>query len=298
MRQAAAALREYYAPQCWTEVVSLLLSLVLNQERWLQVKSMQILKVLFQLRETRNPVDRLGSELLMPLLRLLQTDLASQALDVLDEPMAISGGLPAKQVLRMSMHVGPSQRDGDGVTEVFGAPDKSGWSVARPDRQRDACRSNVMAVFDTCKVPTRPSRIDFEPEVDRFSDPLEADLGDLVQNLHELSTFFLGDQDIDHPSSSKVSLPLTSMPTLQLEARVAAILAKSTDSSGTTDSPQTPFMDVFQIDGSEGRGSFDGSDDDSDSSEFDLDTFAFDSAGNLSSEGGHFEFTALKRRQG
>lgn len=298
MRQAAAALREYYAPQCWTEVVSLLLSLVLNQERWLQVKSMQILKVLFQLRETRNPVDRLGSELLMPLLRLLQTDLASQALDVLDEPMTISGGLPAKQVLRMSMHVGPMQRDGDGVTEVFGAPDKSGWSVARPDRQRDACRMNVMAVFDTCKVPTRPSRIDFEPEVDRFSDPLEADLGDLVQNLHELSTFFLGDQDIDHPSSSKVSLPLTSMPTQQLEARVAAILAKSTDSSGTTDSPQTPFVDVFQIDGSDGRGSFDGSDDDSDSSEFDMDTFAFDSAGNLSSEGGHFEFTALKRRQG
>ncbi|KAI5120892.1 hypothetical protein M0805_002992 [Coniferiporia weirii] len=307
MRQAAAALREHYAPDYWTEVVSLFMSLVLNQERWLRVKSMQFLKVLFQLRETRNPVDRLGSELLMPLLRLLQTDLASEALEVLEEPMTISGGLAAKHVLRMSMHVNSvPQNDVDAVTEVFGLPDDSGWSIARPERQREVCRANVMAVFDTCKVPTRPSRIDFEPEVDRFADPLESDLGDLVQNLHELSTFFLGDPDADanvddrdkpppipriphQPMQIQPSMPL---PNQLLEARVAAILAKSTDAAAALDSPQTPFVDVFHVNPANGLTSalghgFEGSDEDSDSSEFDVDTFGFDTFANMSSDGGH-----------
>lgn len=330
MRQAAAALREHYARDHWTEVVSLFMSLVLNQERWLRVKSMQFLKVLFQLRETRNPVDKLGSELLMPLLRLLQTDLAPDALQVLEEPMTISGGLAAKHVLRMSMHLSSSpQHEVDAVTEVFGMPEDSGWSVARPEYSRKVCRANVMAVFDTCKVPTRPSRIDFEPDFDRFADPLEADLGDLVQNLHELSTFFLGDPDVDgdsaefaqhHHTAPLLLREATTIATLdvmqtsahrdappqatrvmgvanqQLEARVAAILAKSTESSATAlDSPQTPFVDVFHVNaGVNGLGTANGlprhgyeSDDDSDSSEFDMDMFAFDTSGGMSSDGGH-----------
>lgn len=293
MRQAAAALREHYASDSWTEVVTLLMSLVLNNERWLRIKSMQFLKVLFQLRETRNPVDRLGSELLMPLLRLLPTDLASHALEVLEEPMAISGGPAAKTVLRMSMHVPTAPtRDVSSVTEVFGIPEESGWSVAQSDRQRDICRTNVMAVFDTCKMPTRPSKIVFQPEMDRFIDPLEEDLGDLVQNLHELSTFFLNDSEVEiEHQNPQVSLrappsPMP-MPNQQLEARIAAILAKSTDMAAVLDSPQTPFVDVFHVNPSSANAlpnGFDESDDDSDSSDFDMDTFAFESVLSVPSE--------------
>jgi furry protein family len=94
LRQSVSCLREYFAPEHWTDVATLLLSLVLNPQRWLRLKSMQVLKGLFAHRESRNPLDLLGSELLMPLLRLLQTDLASQALEVLDEPLAIAGGGP------------------------------------------------------------------------------------------------------------------------------------------------------------------------------------------------------------
>ena len=303
MRQAASSLRDLYAATQWTEVVSLFMSLVLNKERWLRVKSMQFLKVLFGLRETRDPVDRLGSELLMPLLRLLQTDLAPQALEVLDEPMSISGeGIPARQVLRMSMHINSFMaNEMEVVTEVFGMPDDSGWCIARPDRQRDLCRANVMAVFDTCKMPMRPSRIEFEPEVDRLVDPFEDDLGDLVQNLHELSTFFLGDAEevvgseappLPTPTMGP-GLPSMSVPSHRLEARVAAILAKSTDAAAAIDSPQTPFVDVFHVNAGNGTTNglhhgFDGSDDDSDSSEFDMDTFAYDDTfANESSNGGH-----------
>jgi hypothetical protein len=263
IREAVATLREHYGVDHWTRIVTLLMSLVLNKESSIQVHSMQIIKALFQQKGVGGPVNLFGSELLMPLLRLLETDLAPQALDVLDEPITISGGMAARHVLRMSMQdVGAlvQGRGEESEADIFGIPQDSGWCIARPDAFREICRKNVMAVFDTCKVPSRPSRIDFEPEdlmILSSGHSEEEDLGDLVQNLHELSTFF---QD---RSSHKSSLP-----NRRLEARVAAILAKS-----VSDAPQTPFVDVFQVGGMDG---FDEFDDDSDS-EAESDLFEFDS---------------------
>ncbi|KAI0264751.1 cell morphogenesis N-terminal-domain-containing protein [Gloeopeniophorella convolvens] len=271
LRQSVASLREHYGDEDWTEVVTLLLGLVLNSERWLRVSALQILKVLFQQRETRSPVELLGSELLMPLLRLLETDLAPAALEVLEEPMTISGGPPAKQVLRMSMQLKSLTKEVEPATDVFGIPEESGWCVARLERSQEICRSNIMAVFETCKVPSRPSQIHFEPEdVERLASPAPSeddDLGGLVRNLHELSTFFQG----DNPAVDVT--PASAMPSQQLEARVAAILAKSTESSA--DIPQTPFVDVFRVD-SAAAFDRDGSEDDSDYSS-DSDAFVYDS---------------------
>lgn len=269
LRQSVSSLREHYGKEQWTEVVTLLLSLVLNQERWLQIHSMQILKLLFQQRETRNPFDLLGSELLMPLLRLLETDLSMQALDVLEEPIIMSNSGPAaKHVLRMSMHMQTVQNSVDSVTTVFGIPEESGWCIAQVGPQREVCRANVGAVFDTCSVPTRPSRIDFEPEVDALAEMMatEDDLGGLVKDLHELTTFFQ-----EEPDRAK---KLQSTPNRRLEARVAAILAKSTATTMVTDIPQTPFIDVFRI-GSSGRMFNDEGEDDSESDSED-DAFIFD----------------------
>jgi hypothetical protein len=278
LRQSVASLREHYGINYWTEVVTLLLGLVLNRERWLRVQSLQILKVLFQQRETRNPVELLGSELLMPLLRLLETDLASHALDVLEEPMTISGGPSAKHVLRMSMHT-KMLNDVESVGEVFGLPEESGWSVARSETLRHTCRSNMMAVFDTCKMPSRPSRIDFEPETEAevLSVSLDEDLGGLVQNLHELTSFF----SAPNGDRSRAEIP---PPTQQLEARVAAILAKSTEPTAS-DVPETPFVDVFRVGGAST------SDDDEDevessSSESEMDAFIFDSPSTYSAPNG------------
>ncbi|KAI0312773.1 cell morphogenesis N-terminal-domain-containing protein, partial [Amylostereum chailletii] len=254
LRQSVAGLREHYGPDDRTALGSLLLGLVLNQQTWLRVSSLQILKVFFQQREARNPVELMGSELLMPLLRLLETDLAPKALEVLEEPIVVSGGLPAKQVLRMSMVMKPLRKDREreSVGDVFGVPEESGWCIARPHELRERCRANVVAVFDTCKVPSRPSQIVFEPE-DAERPPAEEsggdaaaaedDLGNLVQNLHELSTFF---QDA-HPLASKPGGGRESaVPSQQLAARVAAILAKSSESA-PGDMPQTPFVDVFRV---------------------------------------------------
>lgn len=237
LRQSVASLREHYGSQDWTQVVTLLMGLVLNNERWLRVHTMQILKVLFQQRETRNPVDLLGSELLMPLLRLLETELSAQALEVLDEPMQISGGPAAKHILRMSLHnhLRADRREVDSVAEVFGIAQESGWCVPRSGSMQEVCRANLDGVFDLCRANTRPSRINFQPEeiAALSDDPLEDDLGDMVQNLHELSSFFQ-----EEPST-------ISMTNRRLEARIAAILAKSTEA--VTDIPQTPFVDVFDV---------------------------------------------------
>ncbi|KAG0700602.1 cell morphogenesis N-terminal-domain-containing protein [Suillus ampliporus] len=186
LRQSIGSLRDHYPPDDWTDIATLLLSLVLNKERWLQVSSMHVLKVLFQQRALQS----LGTEHLMPLLRLVEGDLATQALDVLEEPTKITGGLTAKQVLRMSMHV--STLAGAGETDIFGAPEDSGWCIARVQHRQTQCRANVLAVALMFTTSSRISTVHFQSEVQEplFADELDEDLGVLVQDLHELSEFF------------------------------------------------------------------------------------------------------------
>ncbi|KAH9854750.1 cell morphogenesis N-terminal-domain-containing protein [Lenzites betulinus] len=274
LRQSVASLREHYGVDHWTDVITLLMGLVLNDARWLQVQTMQLLKVLFQQRETKSQVDLLGSELLMPLLRLLETDRAAHALDVLDEPMQISGGPAAKHVLRMSLHhhLRASARDVESVADVFGIPQPSGWCVPRAGAHRDACRANVVAVFDLGKGTLRPSRIDFQPDDELAALGLghrgmrhgtgdngdEDDIGDMVQDLHELSSYFQEEPSVDSVvvNGGSVSTPVPNgvggaVSHRQLEARVAAILAKSAEGA-ERDVPPTPFVDVFSVNGSGG----------------------------------------------
>jgi len=257
LRQSVASLRDHYPPHEWTEITTLLLSLVLNKERWLQVSSMHVLKVLFQQRSLQS----LGTEHLMPLLRLVEGDLASQALDVLEEPTKITGGPTAKQVLRMSMHV--STLAGAGETDIFGVPEDSGWCIPRLPQRQAQCRANVLAVAVMFTTSSRISTAHFQSESrdSMFGDGLEEDLGVLVQDLHELSEFF---------QNTKPQARL--LPSLQLEDRVASIMARSTDDSG--DIPQTPFADVFRMGGS--RDPSDESSDESDP-ESEFDAFKYDS---------------------
>ncbi|EEB86891.1 hypothetical protein MPER_15996, partial [Moniliophthora perniciosa FA553] len=137
----------------------------------------------------------------------------------------------------------PAPKDVDSCATVFGVPEESGWCVVKADEMRQTCRTNIEGVFDTCSMPSRPSRIEFEPEeVEALASnsPLEEDLGGLVQNLHDLTTFFQDDND------TKISASI-SMPNRRLEARVAAILAKSTATDVINDVPPTPFVDVFHV---------------------------------------------------
>ncbi|CDO74311.1 hypothetical protein BN946_scf184930.g1 [Trametes cinnabarina] len=71
----------------------------------------------------------------------------------------------------------------------------------------------------------------------------------MVQNLHELSSFFQEDPSATNCASSESSGGAETpgpAPQRQLEARVAAILAKSTEGPDS-DVPPTPFVDVFSV---------------------------------------------------
>ncbi|KZT36733.1 hypothetical protein SISSUDRAFT_926525 [Sistotremastrum suecicum HHB10207 ss-3] len=273
-RQAISALRDNFASRNWHEVVALLLGMVQNKETWLRHKSMQILKVLFQYREAKNPHDPLSSELLMPLLRLLQTDLAPQALDVLDTQMPMSDrvGPSAQAVLRMSLH--GELPDIDEPELVHSIPEESGWSVINPTETRRICRNNVMGVYDTCKMASRISEIHFEPDLDADSDSMSSvgetenkSLGDLVSTLHDLGSFFQSDI-----GALPDRLP---PPSKEAEARVAQILARSLSHDSADEFPgipPTPFADGnIQSPGSSRRPSFDSPviESDNDSSESD-----------------------------
>jgi hypothetical protein len=191
----------------------------------------------------------------------VEGDLATQALDVLEEPTKITGGPTAKQVLRMSMHV--SSLADAGETEIFGVPEDSGWCIARVQHRQAQCRANVLAVALMFTTSSRISTVQFESESrdSIFGDALDEDLGVLVQDLHELSEFF---------QNTKPQGRL--LPSLQLEDRVASIMAKSTNNSDGI--PQTPFADVFQVGGP--RYLSDDSSDESDP-ESEFDAFKYDS---------------------
>jgi furry protein family len=275
VKQAVSSLRENYWSDHATEIVTILLGCILNQETWLRVKSLQILKILLQSIDARNPFTLPGSELLMPLLRLLSSEFATQAMEVLDTPMSISGGPSASHVVRMSVH-GLMANDYSSDTIVFGSPAESGWCIAHPSDQSSSCRRNVSAVVSTFNVgsghvpgtmsmilftqdeETQPSRT--EPDIviheSEHSSPA-ASLGELVNTLHDLNTFF---QSNGPPAPS--SKAIGRFDAEEAERRVAAILSRSLARAPLTqeprsddavtgdrrrdwDIPPTPFVDLF-----------------------------------------------------
>lgn len=239
-RQAINSIRAHYLPRLGPQLAVDLLGLTLNQHEWLRSNTMQVLKIFFQAIDARShSFASLGSELLMPLLRLLSTPLASQALDVLDEPIAIHGGPTAHQIMRMSLQWGrPNRRREQGSSNdasIFGTPDDSGWAVANPQELTSRTRINIQAVFKTCELTLNVSPlsiVDFVNEddfyavggeqsvgsglngvagvngsgIDGASSPFAggeglASLGDIVSQLHDLSAFFTEEDGGDDVST-------------------------------------------------------------------------------------------------
>ncbi|CAO1630004.1 unnamed protein product [Sympodiomycopsis kandeliae] len=156
IRQAVHCIRSNFLPRFGPQLAVSLLGLTLNQHEWLRNQSMQVLKFFFQVVDTQSAeFSSLGSELLMPLLRLLSTPLATQALEVLDEPIAISGGPSANAILRMSLQWGKPLRRREmqgNDTSIFGTPDDSGWAVANLQEFTSKSRINIQAVFKACEL--------------------------------------------------------------------------------------------------------------------------------------------------
>ncbi|WVQ77970.1 hypothetical protein IAT38_000051 [Cryptococcus sp. DSM 104549] len=247
IRQAASLLRDFM-PTHALDIVTLLLGFVLNTEHWMREKSMQVLKLVLQSSEARAPLQAHGNELLQPLLRLLSTKHASQALDVLDMPVTAATTAEA------------SSSNSPGSTgEIFGLIEDSGWSVPRIKELSALTRENVRAVFNTCATETRAASAHFSvvqfadmrafgpnasqisldiPASPPISGVMEnASIGDLVGALHSLGNFF---EDGDTAGGAGTTSP---NPSFKMgsrhgqsgsdlsERRVRAIMARSRQQS-------------------------------------------------------------------
>jgi hypothetical protein len=289
LRQAASALRENFWKEHATEIMTTLLGCLLNDEKWIRTKSLQILKAVLHNIDSRNPFHLAGSQLLLPLLRLLSGELATQAMEVLDTPMLIKGGPSAAKVVRMSMFgLLPAEPAAEVV--VFGSPSASGWCIANTEEQVAICRRNLSAVAlssaKLTQVPLKRRTILFAPEPEsedlpRLPAPSEpamvsesqlelqtqnhrtqpsddnVSLGELVNTLHDLSTFFQSDIPTQPPPRAMFQTDHGD-PAL----RVAAILSRSLARPTVTDTyhhsyqatpalgagwpaPPTPFVGLF-----------------------------------------------------
>ncbi|KAJ5690808.1 hypothetical protein N7462_005200 [Penicillium macrosclerotiorum] len=208
-------IKSYYFPQLDFQCLIFLMGLLTNTSDWFRVKTMKILCVLIpEVDMRRNEVTCHGPDLISPLLRLLQTNLCPQALEVLDNIMTVSGNPMERHHLRMSMASATSSRairkEYERIQSLYGIPEETGWSVPMPATQSTMTRSNVHAVFYTCAEADDMNAQDtMTPDVEFHADeykdsffPMRADtmksidtqtdgnMGDIVQKLDSLDDFF------------------------------------------------------------------------------------------------------------
>lgn len=230
------SLREYFLPDLDFQIITFLMSLLTNDTSWVKVKTMQILCVVIPKIDMRRPeLAGHGSDLISPLLRLLQTEFCMEALEVLDNIMTMSGTSMDKHHLRMSMTRATSKairKEYERTQSLFGIPEESGWAIPVPAKKTDSTRANIHAAFYMCQSaggfvdePSPTPEVEFHTDEfaygyfpgagDRtetmMSDDFRAESttgGDLVSKLDSLDDFF-DDLSQGAPSEGRSSRTVT-----------------------------------------------------------------------------------------
>ncbi|PHH65826.1 hypothetical protein CDD81_1195 [Ophiocordyceps australis] len=215
LKQLFAALKEHYLPRLEFKMITFLIGLLTNSLSWVKVQTMRILCVAIPEVDMRKPeLAGHGSDLISPLLRLLQTEFCMDALEVLDNIMTMSGSHTDRHHVRMSMTRFTSRavrKEYERTQSLFGIPEASGWAIPVPARKAEATRCNVRAAFRMCQsaegsfAETTPtSEVEFHAddypygyfETDRADTMLSDDGrmdalgGDVVTKLDSLDDFF------------------------------------------------------------------------------------------------------------
>jgi hypothetical protein len=231
--QTMSAIRSAFFPDYEYGSLVFLLSLLSNKLDWMKINTMEVLCFIIPEIDMRNPeIATKGSDLISPLLRLLQSEYLPQALKVLDYIMNVTGEATAleKQHLRMSIagHSTRALRKEYAKTQsLYGIPEETGWSIPVPAHHADLTRANVHAVFYTCgnmedtdaaqvttpKIEFRHEDFPFSPISDYRTATMTSEdtrgdshIGELVMKLDSLDDFFEDDDDTetltDLPDSS------------------------------------------------------------------------------------------------
>ena len=213
--QAVLAIRESFFPMWDFKALIFLIGLLTNKLGWFKTQTMRLLCVLLpDIDMHKAEIASHGPDLISPLLRLLQTEHCSQALDVLDNIMTMSGTPNDKDHLRMSM-VGSQSRavrkEYDRMQSLFGIPEETGWAIPVPAVASKTTRANVHAVFYICVTtesteenPAATPDVEFHADEFRYEFPFpdrtgtmmsddergDGNMGELVQKLDSLDDFF------------------------------------------------------------------------------------------------------------
>ena len=233
--QMFAALREYYSPTMLDfRMITMLMGFLTNGTSWVKLKTMKILSIVIPEVDMKKPeMAGHGSDLISPLLRLLQTEYCMEALEVLDNIMTMSGSSMDKHHLRMSMTRSTSKairKEYERTQSLFGIPEGSGWAIPMPARKTDSTRANIHAAFYMCQSaegiaaePTPTPEVEFHadefpygyfPTSDRADTMMSDDargeppMGDLVSKLDSLDDFF-DDLSTSPPSDGRSSRTIT-----------------------------------------------------------------------------------------
>ena len=228
------ALRTYFLPALDFDMIKMLMGMLTNGLPWVKIKTMEILSVIIPEIDMRKPeIAGHGSDLISPLLRLLQSEYCMEALDVLDNIMTMSGSSMDKHHLRMSMTRSTSKairKEYERTQSLFGIPEASGWAIPVPAKKTDSTRANVHAAFYMCQsaeglVTDATPTPEVEFHADEFpygyfpnserADTMMSDDGrgdgpmsDLVSKLDSLDDFF-DDLSIGSPSEGRSSRTVT-----------------------------------------------------------------------------------------
>ncbi|ROT41832.1 cell morphogenesis protein PAG1 [Sodiomyces alkalinus F11] len=213
-----SALRDSFLPRLEFNMIVFLMGLLTNSTPWVKIKTMSILSTVIPEVDMRRPeLAGHGSDLISPLLRLLQTEYCMEALRVLDNIMTMSGSAMDKQHLRMSMTRSTSKtirKEYERTQSLFGIPESSGWAIPMPAKKTDSTRANIHAAFYMCQnaegtMADVSSTPDVEFHADDFTygyfqmlpdrtDTMVSDegrgnggiMGDIVNKLDSLDDFF------------------------------------------------------------------------------------------------------------
>lgn len=226
--QTISTINDCFFPQYEAQALVFLLGLLSNKMSFVKLETMSMLKHVFPLVDLqRDEFIGVGADLISPLLRLLLTDYAEPALEVLDEVTVIPGSQLDKDVLRMSLGSVAMKKEYENTATLFGIPEESGWSVTMPLVTAASTRNNVHAVFLTCAQTAfvdedtdtnNGKNIQFHAEeyhipvaeyADTISDNVDepdASLSHMWAALDDFDSFFT--KEADHGTGGKPTAPL------------------------------------------------------------------------------------------
>ncbi|XBW38777.1 hypothetical protein QEN19_004361 [Hanseniaspora menglaensis] len=160
-------------------IVIFLVGLLLNKTADIRKNILEFLKHFFSSVDLNRPeFYGVGADLILPLLKLLLTDLEHDALEVINCIPVINGNKIDKDILRISLGDKALKNNYNSIPTLYGAPDhESGWCVPMPAITASDTRNNVQAVYSTCHIRVNVSRINVKNP--NYEDPNQS-----TQSIH------------------------------------------------------------------------------------------------------------------